>query len=920
MATEVVGRDHELEAIERWLDAPRSQPPVLLIEGDAGIGKTTIWRAGLEKARGRGYRVLSCAAAGSETQLSFTALRDLLADVFDDVADELPAPQRRVIGVALLLDESRGPPPESGAIALAFLTALRSLAAHSPTLLAIDDVQWVDAASAAPLSYVLRRLDRESLVVLLAQRKEEVDQLDLGHLEPGHVQVLGLEPLTIGALGRILHQQLGVSYPRPTLHRLYEASAGNPFFALQLARALGASSAPLRPGAPLPVPATLRDLVRDRLSALPQATLEALGFLAAMARPSFELLERALCAEASSALVPALDAHVIEESRDDVRFAHPLFAAGVYDLASSARRREVHGSLAEIVSDDEERARHLALSARGPDAAIAAALAEAARGAHARIVSAELYEAAARLTPAEDIRERARRMLAAAAALFDAGDTERARVQLEGLLETDLEGPERAEAGLLLGRILAHFERWEDAMQHWREAAEATEDPAALAQIRCSMATLTVFVGSAAEAIHHADEALAAARLSSNDRWLADAHAARAMVGASAGDPSYRTFLRKALELDSGADAHGSAWNWSPSNVAAECALLRLDLEEMRREFGRLHDRGLASGDAHIELYGAYGLALAGLFAGDHRGAEELSTTVLELAETTGHMQMAAARLAAEIDAHVGRGAEARATLNALVDECTRLGIRRRVWQSRAALGLLALAEGDAAAAADELGAARQIANELGLGHAPTLLAFVDELEAAVTSDRSEQAEEALAAARQVGGSPDWGESLLSRANALVLAHRGEPWEAATALEHALELEPPSFFPLQHGRTLLLLGAMQRRARKLAAARASLGDALETFERIGAALWVDKTRAELRRIGGRTRSSGELTPAEQRVAGLVGEGKSNKEVAAELVVSVHTVEAALTSIYRKLDVRSRTELAHRLAASELSKH
>jgi DNA-binding NarL/FixJ family response regulator len=196
----------------------------------------------------------------------------------------------------------------------------------------------------------------------------------------------------------------------------------------------------------------------------------------------------------------------------------------------------------------------------------------------------------------------------------------------------------------------------------------------------------------------------------------------------------------------------------------------------------------------------------------------------------------------------------------------------------------------------------------------------VDELEAAVTSDRSEQAEEALAAARQVGGSPDWGESLLSRANALVLAHRGEPWEAATALEHALELEPPSFFPLQHGRTLLLLGAMQRRARKLAAARASLGDALETFERIGAALWVDKTRAELRRIGGRTRSSGELTPAEQRVAGLVGEGKSNKEVAAELVVSVHTVEAALTSIYRKLDVRSRTELAHRLAASELSKH
>lgn len=909
---EIVGRDAELEAIERWLEDPR--PTALLVEGEAGIGKTTLWRCAVRSARERGYLVLSSAAVSSEAQLSYTALRDLLGELFDDISEELPVPQRDALAVTLLRREPVGALPDPGAISVAFLTAVHALAARYPTVLAIDDSQWVDKASAGPLSYALRRLQSERVAVLLARRLGVGDPRPLGvdQLGEERLRVLEVGALSVGALGRVLHDRLGTVYPRPTLHKLHETSGGNPFYALELARALEGST-PLRPGEALPVPATLQELVQERLAALRAETIEALGVVAALSRPSLAQVADALGRDPAPDLELAVEAHVVELGADDVRFTHPLFAAGVYDLTSPARRREIHRLLALVVGDDEERACHLALAADAPDEEIASALEDAARTARARVVTAELYEAAARLTPDTDIQTRTRRSLAAAAALWDAGDSGRAREQLEALLESQLEGRERAEAGLLLGRVLAHFGRSEEAMELWREALVATSDPAAVAEIRCSMATLTIFVGAAAEAVRHADEAVAAARACSDPKLLADAHAARAFAAASAGDPSYRDSLQEALDLDPGVGVEG-AWSWSPASVAAACALLSLDVDEMRRRFGLLRDRGRRSGDAHIELYGAYGLAVAALFEGDLRLAEELGTETAELAETTGVMGETAARLRAELDAHTGRSSEARATLNGLIDERSRRQVRRRLWQARAALGVLELAEDRATAAADELGVARELMGELELGHPSTLLALVDEVEAAAGADRREQAEEAFAAIHRPGDTP-WSEPLVRRAGALLLASRGRLEEAEAELDAALALEPPTFFPLQHGRTLLLLGIVRRRARKLKAASESLTAALGTFEEIGAALWAERARAELQRIGGRTRSAGELTPSEQRVAALVAEGRSNKEVAAALVVSVHTVEAALTSIYRKLDVRSRTEMAHKLAGS-----
>lgn len=916
MTTEVVGRDAELQSIERWLEgAPGS---ALLIEGEAGIGKTSLWRAGLERAKAHGIRVLTSSATGSEAQLSFTTLRDLLGDAFDEIADALPPPQRRALTVTLLREESGGLPPDPGAIAVALLTALTTLGVHGPTLVAVDDVQWIDDASARSLGYALRRLRSANVAVLLARRVDsDVRPLDL--LQAERVRTVTLGPLSVGALARVLHERLGTAYSRPTLQRLHETSGGNPFYALELARALGEPTRPLGPAAALPVPPTLHELVDNRLTALPRKTRETLLVASALARPTLETVGAVLDREPLSQLEPAIDAHVADVEKDTIRFTHPLFSAAVYGLATQTERQELHRRLAEIVPDTEERARHLALSTNGPDAEVADALEAAAAGAHARIVAAELYEASARLTPLDDSETGALRAMASAAALFDAGDAGRARRSLEALVEATPKGTVRVDAQLLLGRILADVGSAADATSLWKEALAATDDDRRVSDIEGCMVTLALYTGRPGEALEHAREAVAAAVRSSDTTRLAYAYAAHAAASLTAGDPSYRRFLQDALDLEPDLHVlHGSAWDWSPSNVAAACALRAFDIEDMRNRFGALYENGLESGNADLEQYGAYGLAIAALAAADYRLADELATVVDELFAVTGAMRSPGQRLRAEIDAHLGRSDPARASLTAVAAEAEAHGEKRHAWQSRVALGALELADGAAAVAAAELAAARVIADDLGMREPWVLLALVDEVEAATEADLVEQAGEARSAAGRLGEPPAWGEQLLMRADAILRTHANELEEAEALLESALALETSSLLPLQQARTALVLGRVRRRARKLRAARAALASALEDFERIGAELWAARAREELARIGGRSASPRDLTPAEQRVAQLVADGKSNKEVAAALVVSVHTVEAALTSIYRKLDVHSRTEMARKLVAE--SKH
>jgi AAA ATPase-like protein len=404
-AGEIVGRQPELGAVERFLDETARAPSGLLFDGEPGIGKTHVWAAGVRAAEERGYCVSVARPAGTETQLSFAALGDLLAPFLDEVLPRLPVPQRRALEVALLLSEPQGRPLEQRAVATGLLGALRVLTDASPVVVAIDDLQWLDAASARALEFASRRLELERLGILAAARVEGLDESAswlTSALGDDRLSRIHLAPLSRDALSRLLRSRLAVTFSPATLHRLYQVSGGNPFFALEVARALQSGTAELGPGGRLQTVGEIQHLIGDRLTMLPAETTQALAAAAALPRPTVKLVGSAIDSEVNLALRPAVEAGVIELCDGQIGFAHPLLASAAYGGLEATARRSMHRRLAAIVGEAEERARHLALAAEGPDESVAAALDEAARGARARgapEAAADLGEQALRLTP-----------------------------------------------------------------------------------------------------------------------------------------------------------------------------------------------------------------------------------------------------------------------------------------------------------------------------------------------------------------------------------------------------------------------------------------------------------------------------------------------------------------------------------------
>ena len=237
---EVVGRDAELATVRAFLAEVERLPAALVIEGEAGIGKTTLWRAGIAAAEELGYRVLSARPAEAESQVSYAGLRDLLDPVIERALVDLPPPQRRALEITLLLRDAEVGAPDQAAIAFAVLGAFGGIAG-TPVLVAVDDVQWLDAASASVLAFAFRRLAAAPAAILVARRSggREAAPLGLDRAFPSELlRWLRLGPLSVGATHRLLRERLGVSFPRPALVRLHETSGGNPFYALELGRAL----------------------------------------------------------------------------------------------------------------------------------------------------------------------------------------------------------------------------------------------------------------------------------------------------------------------------------------------------------------------------------------------------------------------------------------------------------------------------------------------------------------------------------------------------------------------------------------------------------------------------------------------------------------------------------------------------------
>jgi DNA-binding CsgD family transcriptional regulator len=902
--TTMFGRDRELATVESWLETDAGG--ALLIEGEAGIGKTTLWGAAAEAAERRGDLVLSCSPVETETRLAFAALADLLAPVLGEALAGAPPPQRRALEAALLVGEQANAPADERAVAFAVLTVLRHAASTRRLVVAVDDTQWLDPSSAVTLGYALRRAGQARVKALLARRTltgGPDDQLVAG-VSPGQVQRIVLRGLSLGALHRLIRQELGTALTRPVLVRIHESSGGSPLHAIELAR-VAADDGVSGSG-------TLGSLLEARAAALPDRTRRAITIAALAFHPTISLLDDLLDGGADDALGPASEAGLIDVRGGQVRFRHPLVAAVVRRAAPDGEARELHRRLATRSDSLEERAVHLWLAADGPEGSVADLLDEAADAARSRgalATVADLLELAARATPPDDAERGAERLVASAHAAFASGDSGRARTLLEAAAAHD--GPARFRALWLLGLLLDEAVGGEAALGPLREAL-GTDDPALAAAVHRTLAQTLLYTDPGPATAEHADAAVAAARAAASPVELAYSLAAQTLVRFFSGHRDWRGSLNEALAIEARHEL--PELDLCPTAVAADTDRLRLRLAEARGRYEELRRVAADRQDARTEVWALYGLAHVELAEGRLAAAGRLSGELLDLSEQTELFRLPALRTAALQAGLSGDVERARAFLRCAIEEAEAAGEPLNLRNALTTSGHLDLSGGDGAAAAAAFRRASVVAGRESLGGPLLALALLDEVEALSLAGEPSEARDALGALLDTaaGGDEPWLDVATLRGRAHVLAAEGALDEAIDLLREATAREEAVPVPLERARAWLALGLVLRRARRRAEARAALGTARSRFEELGMPIWAARAEAELSRIGGRRRADG-LTPTETRVAELAATGLSNKEVGAALYVSVKTVEATLSRIYAKLGVRNRAALAAALA-------
>jgi DNA-binding CsgD family transcriptional regulator len=911
---EVIGRERELASVAAFVEASASASRAMVLEGETGVGKTTLWLAGVEVARGRGHWVLESRPAAAEARLAFAGLGDLLGGVLAEVLERLPAPQADALRVALLLEQG-GVPPNERAVAVAVLSALRALCAVRPVLLAVDDVQWLDSPSAAVLAFAWRRLREERAGLLVASRAGEAGPGSLVGDE--RVERLGVGPLSVGAVHRLLHVRLGLVLARPALLRLHEVAAGNAFFALELGRAFERREATLAEGRLPPVPERLRELVRERLAVLPAATREALAAAAALSRPTLALVAAAAGAEAS--VRPALAARVVGLEGDRLRFSHPLLAAAAYEDLDALTRRDLHRRLAALVDDEEERAGHLALAASGPNEEVAGALeraAEHARRRGASAAAAELCERARRLTPTNAGADAHRRMVAGARYRFAAGDTAGARTLLERALAGDSPGPLAAEALVALSLVhLYEGDQPKAAALAQAALAETGAPDRVRAEAAMCLASALLFLREDLQRAHgHAGRAAQLAARAGDVSLRANSLGTKALIECQLGRSEAEDTLHAAAALaDAQPDERVLAW---PAYQHATFLLWTDGAPDALTMLRGLQEQARARGDESATPVILAYVALADYLLGRWPDAARVAEEGYQLALQTGQRPHQALALSerALVRASLGREAEARADAERALAFAGERGMMVARIHSAWALGLLELSLDRPLEAAQQLAPLRQRLLAAGVGE-PGAIRFVpDEIQALLALGRPDAAEPLLDWLERRGRSLRRASALAAagRCRGLLAAAHGDDEAALAAYERALAAHDQVWMPFDRARTVLALGATHRRAKRRSAARDALGQALAEFERLGAALWAQRAQTEIDRIGGRAPARAGLTPTQRRLAELAAEGRSNKEIAAALFITPKTDHTQLSRIYGKLGVHSRTALAHRL--------
>ncbi|HET8786975.1 MAG TPA: LuxR C-terminal-related transcriptional regulator, partial [Candidatus Limnocylindrales bacterium] len=607
---------------------------------------------------------------------------------------------------------------------------------------------------------------------------------------------------------------------------------------------------------------------------------------------------------------------VLVRAGASVRFAHPLLAAAADARANDARRRDVHRRLAGLATDPEERARHLAHAVTEPDAAVAqaledAGLAVARRGAPDS--AALLLERSAALTPRDDREAVKRRLAFAADQHISSGDIDRALRALERLVEA-ADGPvERAEALAPLAHLLLVQAEWAKARRLYEEAATLVDDDA--------RRRIPIEVGLAGAAFLTWQDPQGGARHMAEALRLAD----------ELGDPVvlFQTLGHAASwrgvtgddwrELMERADTLEPEVGDLPSIEHPDMQFVRLlrdagEFDEAQRRLTRLVDRARDRGDWHGQarlLSAQAGLeARMGHLDRAERTYAEAATGVLQTGEGAWMDDLNLVSFwIAVVRGDVAGVAELEARISARL-EANPLLARER-WSTKLGAAELAFTRGDMARAERLLDELLADASDAPLMAAPMCEVVALAMEVFVTvgrvGDAAALADAHLAELRSRG--VPWIAAEADRAEALLLAARGDIGRARALSDAALIVAATTRIPLVHGRALLTAGEIRRRARQKGQAREALTEAIAIFEGLGARLWLERAHAELARVATRRPDGAPLTATERQVVDLVAAGRTNKEIADSLFMSVHTVEAYLTRLFRSLGVQSRTELA-----------
>jgi DNA-binding CsgD family transcriptional regulator len=905
----IVGRDAGLTRLRGLVDLAPTTSRVLLVTGEAGMGKTVLLADTAQRARAAGLRVLWVTGRESESKLAFAGLHQLLRPVLSAAAG-LPGPQARALLGALGLSDPGA--ADRLLTGVAVLTLLSDLSERSPVLVVADDAHWLDRSSLDVLAFAGRRLDAERVVLLVGARGQAPPPgFDRGFPE------LHLEPLSAADAGLLLDRQ-----PRPPRGRaraqVLAQAAGNPMALIELTKVIADDPAASRRWAAEPLPLTdrLTAVLASRFAALPEPTQAALLLAAVADSPDLNAAASHGAGPDARALAPAEQLGLVKVDRAGLRFSHPLVRSAIYHSAPFAQRAAAHRELASALHDQpDRRAWHLAAAALHPDELVASLLEATAAQAQRRggaAAAALALERAAELSP--DPEDQARRLVAAASAAVPTGQGDWVQDLATRALAVTADPELRLTARHDAAWALAWSGRRTAALPALLSVAEeASRDLPALAWDALGSAATVAYqsgLPASRQAVSRALDLLERQGPSSPGRAPGlDVNAMRFWIRASADPigsrdqllPDLRTIVGSPIEEPSLWRIASAAWLLDESDLAI--GLLQDAMQRLRAP----GVRGTSGGTLTV-------LGWAYIDTGRWDEALDVAAEAASLAEAN-QMELIAASadvitatvLALRADSDAARQHAARALATVDPAECGLVAAR-----ARRALGVAALADGSYLQAFTQF---RGLFSEDGtpLHNYASYLGMADLAAAAVRADRRLEGSDVIehALGRLDGTASVRLEQLIARARGLLAS----PDAAEAHFDKALADPAGDQWPFERAQLRLDYAEWLRRRRRINDAKPVLTQALGTFRRLGARSWAQRAQAELRASGVAVASApaepdalGELTPQQRQIVRLASDGLTDREIGDRLFLSPRTVSSHLYRSYPKLGVASRHQL------------